>query len=381
MKFLVLTLHSFNCFGWLGLDYRVRCTEHANSHFSVLKLISYKLSHSSYVRQTTIAKTPAVILLPNQRHPILQNGEVSRRVDNTITTMITARRIYLYLMLFAIRYCYVSIAVATFVVAALQVRGVAVHQVPLRRSIYPPAQHAPNDVFTTVSNNNCNKINTNSDSVYCLAASSIVDLATNVNFLATQVWPSARMASLALERHVDPTWSVCEFGCGPGLPSLTAATLGCPRVIATDLDPFALELVETAAQQQGLASKVKTQVVDLLQNDCLEARNVNDEASSLSSSSSWSKHVDLFVLSDVFESSAVARGAAHITTQILNRRGANVWVFAQTDRAQREIYLQQLRQNLQNPSLTWSSFDDGPPAKGILELWLCDVDETKVFYG
>ena len=41
-------------------------------------------------------------------------------------------------------------------------------------------------------------------------------LPLGTNFLATQVWPSSRVASCIIERYVDPAWTVCELGCGPG---------------------------------------------------------------------------------------------------------------------------------------------------------------------
>ena len=40
-----------------------------------------------------------------------------------------------------------------------------------------------------------------------------------------------------------PLMAHCEFGCGPGLPSITAADLGSPGVVATIVADLALELV------------------------------------------------------------------------------------------------------------------------------------------
>lgn len=196
------------------------------------------------------------------------------------------------------------------------------------------------------------------DSPWCFAVTSVADLPTHVNFLATQVWPSARMAAIALQKHLDQKWRVCEFGCGPGLPSLTSAKLGALQTIATDLDSFSLELVQAAAREQHLDS-LQTRQFDL----------------------TWANEplpmADLYILSDVFESSAVARGAALHTIRALDA-GARVWVFAQSDRAQREAYIDALRQSY-NPTLTWSSFSDYPSDEQ--RLWLCEVDETIVPYG
>ena len=52
---------------------------------------------------------------------------------------------------------------------------------------------------------------------------------------------------------------VVELGCGLGVPSLAAARLGA-RVLATDADAEALELVELSARENGL--EVETACVD-----------------------------------------------------------------------------------------------------------------------
>ena len=198
-------------------------------------------------------------------------------------------------------------------------------------------------------------------------------LAVTPNFLATQVWPSARAAAAAIEQHSDPSWTICEFGCGPGLPSLVAAaTRADPdigsagrgsRVIATDYDEFALRLVEAAAREQGLQPILSTQIFDLTctQTELPEA--------------------DLYVMSDVFECSKVAVGAAKQTLRALEL-GKRAWIFAQSDRAQRETYRDYLNELLEENgriAVEWTEmarledYADEP-------LVLFDVDETKVEY-
>jgi predicted nicotinamide N-methyase len=85
---------------------------------------------------------------------------------------------------------------------------------------------------------------------------------------------------------------------------------------------------------------------------------------------------DLYLLSDVFESGKVARGAAHFTMKALSS-GARVWVFAQTDRAQREVYLEEIC-TIGDANASWTSMDEFQADKA---LWLCDVDEGAVNYG
>lgn len=229
----------------------------------------------------------------------------------------------------AARALVVASLAAIQVAHAFKVSGIPVHSVPLKR----------NDV----------------DSPYCFVASRLTSSETN--FLATQVWPSARLAASTIQKHLNPSWTVCEFGCGPGLPSLTAAKLGAKRVIATDLDEFALKLVEKAAAQQEL--------------DNIETRRFD-----LTATEDILPPADLYLLSDVFESGSVARGAAHLTDKAI-ANGARVWVFAQTDRAQREEYLQELCK-LRESNLSWQTIDDYNDSQA---LWLCDVDEGAVNYG
>jgi len=192
-------------------------------------------------------------------------------------------------------------------------------------------------------------------SPFCYAVSSSDDLTPQQNFLATQVWPSARAAAHFLQQHCNPSWIVCELGCGPGLPSLTAAKMHCRGVIATDLDKFALELVQAAATEQGM-TQLTTDQVDL-RKDYLPL-------------------ADLYVLSDVFESAAVAKGAAVLTKNALER-GARVWVFAQTDRAQREVYLEEIKSF--QPQASWIAPKSSDSS--FSKLLLLDVNEELVQYN
>lgn len=145
---------------------------------------------------------------------------------------------------------------------------------------------------------------------------------------------------------------MCELGCGPGLPSLAAAAAGIGRVIATDLEPLALELVSAAAFDQNLC--IETRLIDLCGDELPQA--------------------DLYVLADVFESGSVAKGAA----RLLHATTSSVWVFCQSDRAQREIFRDELRALLGENDLDWIPMQDFDPEKRIC---LFDVDESGVSYA
>mmetsp|Transcript_36869 Transcript_36869/g.77337 ORF Transcript_36869/g.77337 Transcript_36869/m.77337 type:complete len:292 (+) Transcript_36869:73-948(+) len=208
------------------------------------------------------------------------------------------------------------------------------------------------------------------------------------NFLATQVWPSSRIASTVIEKHMDPTWTVCELGCGPGLPSLTAAKSGARRVIATDVDKLALEMVCAAAADQGFIKNHNNDDDDVAE-DWEEQPFVTKQFDLTCRDNSLPK-ADLYVLSDVFESAAVAEGAAwHVQSilsanqKIKNRDSSRVWVFAQSDRAQRDCFLEKIREwygdeDDEQLNVGWS-MDHAPDRDE--ELWLFDLDETMVKYN
>lgn len=197
-------------------------------------------------------------------------------------------------------------------------------------------------------------------------SSSVHNLQITQNFLATQVWPAARVASQMIEKHAKHKWRICEFGCGPALPSITAGSklkrFGRSKqfqILATDLDSFALEMVEAAAKEQDI--HLSTQVFDLTWDD-----------------PSLIPNADLYIMSDVFETSSIARGAAFIAHSAVEA-GANVWVFAQYDRAQREIFLQELKILRNDGKLKWSP--EFEACSTCDKLWLFDVDENKVQYN
>ncbi len=265
-------------------------------------------------------------------------------------------------------------------------------------NLTPPIDHDDDDDDNFDSNR--------STSSYCISR---LLLPSGTNFLATQVWPSSRIASHIIEKYIDPSWTVCEFGCGPGLPSLMAARRGTMRVIATDVDPLALQLVRAAAIKQGL---IMTGNAEDSANDfsCSLGEDYHEQRFStrildLTSKDNPLPQADLYILSDVFESSAVAEGAAwNVQTILLKNRSrmssrgdfnpkhqehtmqafSRVWVFAQSDRAQRDVFLTKMREWYKNndennlQQLDWT-MNHTPDLYN--ELWLFDLDETMVEYN
>ena len=236
------------------------------------------------------------------------------------------------------------------------------------KALSAPQQQAISEIFSLQKN----PLRNNPSSPWCYTAR--IDPTREApgvkyNFLATQVWPSARTAAFFLERNLDTIcdWKVCELGCGPALPSLVIANLGLREVIASDLDEIALEMVKEAAKDQ-CCDNLSTKCVDLTGDPA-----VIDEIGA-----------DLYIMSDVFENANVAKGAAGFTMKAL-QSGAKVWVFAQSDRAQRETYLQALEELEAHEYvhvMDWCKIDD---MKGELlsnhPLILLDLEEIAVDYG
>ena len=163
------------------------------------------------------------------------------------------------------------------------------------------------------------------------------------------------------------------------MPSLTAARCGAKQVVATDVDNFALELVEASAREQGFLDegggrggrRFQTLQFDMMSKTPLPS-------------------ADLYLISDVFESSSVAKGAAfHVQNALLNNskskgNKSRFWVFAQQDRAHRETFIRLMQDyydsavESERKILEWSS--NHSPDKDA-ELWLFDLDEIHVRYN
>ena len=135
--------------------------------------------------------------------------------------------------------------------------------------------------------------------------------------LATQLWPSARVAS-GLVADAAPA-SMVEIGCGLALPSLAAARAGV-SVLATDRDAVALDFVSAAAEDQNI--DIATRVFD-----------VEDASTALPPG-------DLVVLADVFVTDPVAEACAARCEEAL-RRGSQVLVVAAA-RSTRDAFLRAL---------------------------------------
>ena len=65
----------------------------------------------------------------------------------------------------------------------------------------------------------------------------------------------------AIERLLPPGGSVADVGCGSGILAIAAARLGAAEVVATDIDPAAVEATRENAEANGVAAVVTAQTV------------------------------------------------------------------------------------------------------------------------
>ena len=157
--------------------------------------------------------------------------------------------------------------------------------------------------------------------------------------LATQLWPSARIAAEIVAAAAPA--SVVEIGCGLALPSLAAARAGI-RALATDRDSIALDFVSAAAEDQNI--DIATRVFD-----------VEDATTALPPG-------DLVVLADVFVTDPVAEACAARCEEAL-RRGSDVLVVA-AERSTRDAFLGALGRGSFGPAPARLDGGEG--------LWLVD---------
>ena len=64
--------------------------------------------------------------------------------------------------------------------------------------------------------------------------------------------PTTQLCLRALERHITAGCSVLDVGCGSGVLSIAARTLGAGRVQAIDIDPAAIEASQQNAERNGV---------------------------------------------------------------------------------------------------------------------------------
>ena len=68
--------------------------------------------------------------------------------------------------------------------------------------------------------------------------------------------PSTRLVLKSLERSVRRADRVLDYGCGSGILAVVAGLLGAGEIVATDIDPQALETTAANAAQNGVAVRV-----------------------------------------------------------------------------------------------------------------------------
>ena len=90
------------------------------------------------------------------------------------------------------------------------------------------------------------------------------DMYVEIEARLLAVWASAHYVTRWLCEHplAVRTKTVCELGCGAGLPSLACARLGAASVLGTDYDESAIAALERAAAWNGIDKYVSTRTLD-----------------------------------------------------------------------------------------------------------------------
>lgn len=68
----------------------------------------------------------------------------------------------------------------------------------------------------------------------------------------TGLHPSTRLCLAAMERYLHPGDTMLDVGCGSGILSIAAVRLGAATVLATDIDPRAVQATQENCQRNGL---------------------------------------------------------------------------------------------------------------------------------
>lgn len=83
------------------------------------------------------------------------------------------------------------------------------------------------------------------------------------------MWPGSIVASQEMARQGIQNKTVLIIGAGTGVEAQAAVLLGASHVIATDVHPLTLKLLEYGAVQANISDRISTQQFDLFSNDAL----------------------------------------------------------------------------------------------------------------
>jgi ribosomal protein L11 methyltransferase len=81
-----------------------------------------------------------------------------------------------------------------------------------------------------------------------------IDLDPGLAF-GTGSHPTTRLCLHWLERHVSPTSSVLDYGCGSGILAIAALKLGARTAVGVDADPAAVAAARANATRNGVAAR------------------------------------------------------------------------------------------------------------------------------
>eukprot|EP00607_Mallomonas_marina_P009004 CAMPEP_0182417758 /NCGR_PEP_ID=MMETSP1167-20130531/2195_1 /TAXON_ID=2988 /ORGANISM="Mallomonas Sp, Strain CCMP3275" /LENGTH=245 /DNA_ID=CAMNT_0024591515 /DNA_START=141 /DNA_END=879 /DNA_ORIENTATION=- len=139
-----------------------------------------------------------------------------------------------------------------------------------------------------------------------------------------KLWPACLAISSFLcdDKHLVKDKILLDIGCGVGLASTAASLCGAKKIIATDISPLTLKLVNKAAKEMSI-NNIECREFDIL-----------DDALSL-------PIADITVFADVLYTPQLARGVAR---RVAEARARGDWVIVGSGRGRhgRDAFLQEL---------------------------------------
>jgi ribosomal protein L11 methyltransferase len=94
----------------------------------------------------------------------------------------------------------------------------------------------------------------------------VIELDPGMAF-GTGLHPSTRLCIAALEAHVQGGDTVLDVGTGSGVLSIVAAKLGATEILATDIDPLAVQVTQENARINGVSPDILCVAQDSVPTD------------------------------------------------------------------------------------------------------------------
>ena len=143
---------------------------------------------------------------------------------------------------------------------------------------------------------------------------------------------------LFIKKEFEDVTDIIDLGCGSGISSLAALSLNAQcKVLALDLNPQALELLNYAALQQNIQNRLTTQIYDI------------------TNKSNQLPHCNLLIISDLLYYPSLAKKCGSIAANLVSYSECNILITDPGRSTQNDFLTAlkyQLELNLQNTTTT-----------------------------